>query len=147
MAAARHETLVIENRLSELSRVERWLAGLLEQWAISPHAAFGVDLVINEVVTNVINYAYPDGAAAEIILSVTDTAKAVDVEIVHGGSAFNPFEALETTTSRDLERAVVGGWGIQLIKCYADGHHYRRVANQNRLRLTILKRRRTPSPP
>jgi anti-sigma regulatory factor (Ser/Thr protein kinase) len=62
--------------------------------------------VIYEVITNVINYAYPDGATAEIILSLTDTAQAVNVEIIDVGKAFNPFETPAIATSRALERVI-----------------------------------------
>jgi len=135
----RQETLVIENRLSELSRVEQWLAGLADQWTLSPRVAFGVDLVINEALANVISYAYSDSAVHAITISLTNTAESVAVEVVDDGEAFDPFKAPAIAPSRELEDADIGGRGIHLIKSYTDGHHYSRVANHNRLILRIDK--------
>jgi anti-sigma regulatory factor (Ser/Thr protein kinase) len=139
VAAERQETLVIENRFSELGRVEAWLAGLVDRWEIPPETAFAVDLVINEAVTNVISYAFPDAGTHPVILSLTDTPEEVVVEILDGGVPFDPFAAPEMAMSRDLDTAEIGGRGIRLIKSFADRHNYRRVADGNRLCLTLRK--------
>lgn len=141
MSPSSHEVLVIQNRLLEMSRVERWLAGFIEKWEIPAGAGFAVDLVINEAVANVISHAYRDGADHQIAVSLTDTPEAVVVEIVDDGEAFNPFDAPAMATASDLEQAAIGGRGIHLIKSYSDDYDYRRVAGRNRLRLAIRKER------
>lgn len=139
MSSDERETIVLDNRLAELSRVGRWLSGILERWSVPPKASFAVDLVVNEAVTNVISYGYSDAAAHAITLSLTDSAEAVIVEILDDGQAFNPFDAPPMATGQDLEQASIGGRGIHLIKSYADAHDYSRVANCNRLVLAIRK--------
>jgi anti-sigma regulatory factor (Ser/Thr protein kinase) len=139
MSAGRQETLVIENRLSELGRVEQWLAGLVERWEIPPDTAFAVDLLINEAVINVISYAFPDAGMHPVTISVADTPEEVAIEILDRGIPFDPFGAPEMVVSRDLDTAEIGGRGIHLIKSFADRHHYRRVAGSNRLSLSIGK--------
>ena len=133
------KTLVIENRLAELARLERWLAGLLEQWGIKPEAGFRVDLVINEAVTNVVRHAYPEDTTQTLSLSLTDTPGGVIIEIVDGGIPFNPFDAPEMASARNLEEASIGGRGIHLMKAFADDYDYSRVSGQNRLTLVISK--------
>jgi anti-sigma regulatory factor (Ser/Thr protein kinase) len=135
------ETLVIENRLSELFAVEQWLATLVERWSIPPDTAFGVDLVINEAVTNVISYAFPGGGNHPVTLSIADSPGEVVVEIVDAGIPFDPLTAPAMVISRDLDSAPIGGRGIHLIKSYTDRQDYTRVAGYNRLTLTLRKSR------
>jgi anti-sigma regulatory factor (Ser/Thr protein kinase) len=140
MSEKSHETLVIRNRMAELARVEQWLADIVEQRDMAPETAFGVDLVINEAVANIISYAYRDDDSHEISLSLAETADAVVIEIVDGGIPFNPFDAPAMTTAPDLEQATIGGRGIHLIKSFADDYAYSRVTGHNHLKLAIHKK-------
>jgi anti-sigma regulatory factor (Ser/Thr protein kinase) len=142
MSAETHDTLVIESRLAELGRVERWLAGLLEGWKVPPETGFAVDVVINEAVTNVIGYAHPEDTTRKTSISLTDHPDAVVVEILDSGAAFNPLEAPAMVEARNLEEASIGGRGIHLIKSFADDYSYSRVSGHNRLTLAIHKKGR-----
>lgn len=146
MTSDSRATLVIENRLGELARVERWLSALLEQWRIAPDIGFRVDLLINEAVTNIVRYAYAGDTTQTLSLSLTDTADGILIEIVDAGLAFNPFDTPEMTAAQDLEQAAIGGHGIHLIKSFADNYDYDRVAGENRLRLFVGKDRDAPEP-
>lgn len=136
---ASQASLTIENRLSELARVERWLAGLMGRWAVSDRTVFAVDLVINEAVTNVIDHAYRDNLTHPITITLADAPDRILVGIVDDGLAFDPFEAPQFEPSQDLAQAPIGGRGIHLIKSYSVSHHYGRVAGRNQLTLVIRK--------
>lgn len=133
------EIIVIENRLSEMSRVEQWLAGVLETWGLSPQSAFAVDLVINEAVTNVISYGYKDGATHQVSISLTSCDDRVLVEVLDDGIAFDPFRGPAMSAADNLEDASIGGRGIFLIKSFSETYDYKRVADRNRMRLSIRK--------
>jgi anti-sigma regulatory factor (Ser/Thr protein kinase) len=135
------ETLVLENRLEELSRMERWLGDLSREWQLSDRVAFAIDLVMNEAVTNLISYAYSDDQTHEIVLTLTNGEEAVVVEIFDDARPFNPFEAPVRPRTPDLESAPIGGLGLSLIKSYGDDHEYGRVADRNRLSLVVHKGR------
>jgi anti-sigma regulatory factor (Ser/Thr protein kinase) len=141
MSAHPSHTLVIESRLDELARVERWLAGLFAAWAMPPETGFTVDLVINEAATNVIAYAYPGTPRPDacITLTLTKRPDAVLVEITDAGVPFDPLEAPAMAEASDLDEASIGGRGIRLIKSFADEAHYSRIAGQNHLTLVIRK--------
>ena len=132
-------SLTIENRLSELARVERWLADLMGRWDVSDRTVFALDLVINEAVTNVINHAYSDTLTHPITISLTDAATRIVVEIIDDGAAFDPLAAPPMEPGQDLAHASIGGRGIHLIKSYSAEHDYRRVAGRNHLTLAIPK--------
>jgi anti-sigma regulatory factor (Ser/Thr protein kinase) len=145
MSATVAETLVIENRLSELSRVEEWLADILDAWDVPPRALFAVDLVINEAVTNVISYGFKDTASHEISISLSDSCDVVGIEIVDDGEPFDPFAAPPAPAAGDLDSATVGGRGILLIKSFADAYHYKRVAGRNHVSVKVRKAEPDPA--
>jgi anti-sigma regulatory factor (Ser/Thr protein kinase) len=132
-------SLTIENRLSELARVERWLADLMGRWAVPDRTVFAVDLVINEAVTNVINHAYSDTLTHQITITLADAADGVAVGILDDGAAFDPFEAHHFEPSQDLAQAPIGGRGIHLIRSYSAAHDYQRIMGRNHLTLVIPK--------
>jgi anti-sigma regulatory factor (Ser/Thr protein kinase) len=139
MSSIAQEGLVIQNRLAEFARLERWLADVMERWAVPPAVGFSIDLVINEIVTNVISYGYRDATVHDISITLSDASDFIVVEVVDDGDAFNPFDAPAIEPSRDLESASIGGRGIQLIKAYADRHEYRREEGKNHVAVTINK--------
>lgn len=119
--------------------MERWLAERFLTWNLSDRTAFAVDLVINEALTNLISHAYSDAEPHEIVLTVTDRADAVTVEIVDDAHPFNPFEARAATAAADLEHASIGGRGLLLIEAYSHDYDYGRVTDRNRLTLVVRK--------
>lgn len=139
MVSAASEAILIENRLSELARVERWLSSLLERWAVPFSCVFAVDLVVNEAVTNVISYAFPDDGVHEIGITLTDCTDRILVEIEDDGMAFDPFATPAAAMPGDLDAASIGARGILLIKSFSESYHYSRVAGRNRLAAAVLK--------
>lgn len=137
MSKGERKTLVIENRLSELANVERWLADLSEQWALPLRAAYMVDLIVNEGVTNVISYAWGDQEPHELSVSLCREGDSVIVEFEDDGVAFDPLASRPVVAGGDLESATVGGRGIQLMKSYSSEQHYEYDAPFNRLRLVV----------
>jgi anti-sigma regulatory factor (Ser/Thr protein kinase) len=137
MSAESPQTLVIENRVGEMVRVERWLAEVSAALALPQRTAFAVDLVINEAVANVIGYAYRDTAIHQIRISLALQPAAVIVEVEDDGEPFDPFAAPPGSPASAIEDAAIGGRGILLIRSYASDHHYSRVAGRNRLLLVI----------
>jgi anti-sigma regulatory factor (Ser/Thr protein kinase) len=133
------ETLVIRNQLTDLARVEHWLAAIAEKWGIPTETAFAVELVINEAVTNIVSYAYSDKETHEIALALTNTVQAVIIEIDDDGTAFDPFAAPGMAAAANLDEAAIGGRGIHLIKSFSDHHSYTRVGGHNRMTLAVHK--------
>ena len=139
MASDVSREVVIANHLPELAAVGRWLAGIADDWGLPPKVAFAIDLVINEAVTNVISYGYRDHVSDKISISLTNEADAVYVEIIDGGSAFNPLDQPPMAIAADLEHAAIGGRGIHLIRTYSQDQDYSFVSGQNHLKLRIGK--------
>ena len=131
--------LTIVNRIEELrclaALVEEFGAG--ENWA--PDLVFQVNLVIEEVAINVINYGH-DGGLHEIEIALTSELDALTIEVIDDGRAFDPTEdAKVPDVTLPMEERPVGGLGVYLVRTMMDEMRYRREEGRNHL--TLVKYR------
>lgn len=98
---------------------------------------FKIDLILEELLTNVINYAYPQGEGdVEIGYSLEDGK--LKVSIRDWGCPFDPFESKEPDTCRDLNERKVGGLGIYLVRKLVSELNYERECGKNVLTFYFL---------
>ena len=108
-----------------------------EDW--STDLLFRINLVIEELVLNIIDYGYDD-KDHEIELSFNSDANSVTVDITDEGRAFDPLnDAPEPDVNSPLEERHVGGLGVYLARTMMDELTYRRENSRNHL--TLVKRR------
>jgi anti-sigma regulatory factor (Ser/Thr protein kinase) len=131
-------TIHLKNRLSELERVSRLVAEFAAQHQVAARAAFDIAFAVDEVLTNVISYAYTDDQEHDIIVRLSQTPGQVDVEVEDDGRPFDPRSVAETRVDQPVEHRPVGGLGLHLVRAATDGLEYRREDGKNVL--TIHKR-------
>jgi anti-sigma regulatory factor (Ser/Thr protein kinase) len=132
--------LNLKNRLEDLSLLGRWVDDRAEQLGISQRGSFRLQLVLEEVVTNVIQNAYLDSDEHAILIKLDYQEGAIHVAVIDDGIAFNPLEHPEVSLPGKLEEAQVGGLGIYLMRRYTDACDYQRQDNVNILTMTICDR-------
>lgn len=132
-------SLTIKAERDELDRITAEVEdlGMQENW--SPDLVFRVNLVLEEMVLNVIDYGTEDGVnEIEIILTLTD--ESLTIEIIDDGSPFDPLsDAPDPDLEATLEERRVGGLGIHLTRSMMDDMRYRREQNKNHLTLVTYK--------
>ena len=95
-----------------------------------------LELALEEVLVNVISYAY-EGGDGEVELDcgpAPDGARFVCTVRDHG-RAFNPLEAEEPDLDADIDHRAVGGLGVFLVRRYCDHVDYARAGESNQLTL------------
>ena len=108
-----------------------------EDW--STDLLFRINLVIEELVLNIIDYGYDDNDH-EIELNFKSDANSVTIDITDEGRAFDPLnDAPEPDIDSPLEERHVGGLGVYLARTMMDELTYRRENSRNHL--TLVKRR------
>ena len=108
-----------------------------EDW--STDLLFRINLVIEELVLNIIDYGYDDNDH-EIELNFKSDPNAVTIDITDEGRAFDPLnDAPEPDIDSPLEERHVGGLGVYLARTMMDELTYRRENSRNHL--TLVKRR------
>jgi sigma-B regulation protein RsbU (phosphoserine phosphatase) len=129
----------IKNRLDEISALTAKIDEFLAAHRLPQQTAFQIDLVLDEILTNTINYGYQDSGEQEIIIKLVVSDATLTVEIEDGGLPFNPLERPEPDLTQSIEARPIGGLGIHLVRQTMDAVDYRREADRNRL--TIKKHR------
>jgi serine/threonine-protein kinase RsbW len=127
--------LRIENRLKELERVHTEVEDFLERCAVAGREAYHIRLALDELVTNVICYAYETEGGRSIDLEVLRLPGAVAMTLADEGKPFNPLMAPEPDVNAPLEKRRIGGLGIHFVRKTMDELHYERINGRNILRV------------
>ena len=95
-------------------------------------------MVFDELLNNIISYAYQDDEEHEIEVRVEAAGERLVVSIADDGIPFNPFDAAKPDTGLALEERTLGGLGIHLVLKVMDKVAYQRRTNKNVL--TLVKK-------
>jgi len=93
-----------------------------------------LELAADEILTNIISYAYPE-KKGDITVSCSVDRDGFVVEIKDAGVSFNPLESREPEPAQNVEDTRVGGLGIFLVRQMVDHLQYSREDDLNVLRL------------
>ncbi len=102
-----------------------------------------LDLALEEILVNIVKYAYPHDTAGKITVScglTTASEKTVfTVEITDTGRPFDvTADAPPADTDADIDHRRIGGLGVLLVKKTMDMVSYRRVNNKNVLTVGVF---------
>lgn len=127
--------LRVETRQDELDRVSAAIEdfGLEANWPMD--VVFKVNLALEEIVLNVMNYGH-DGGMHEIEISLCAEENALTIEIVDDGRPFDPLnDAPIPDVNAELDERNIGGLGVHLVRKMMDDVRYRRAEGKNYLTL------------
>lgn len=124
-------SLVLRNDLTELERLAQSVSAWCQANSISSETEFQVNLALNEIVSNVIEYGWKDQGEHRICVGAWRLQNELRVEIVDDATPFNPLEAPEPDVEQPLEERTVGGLGIHLVRQIMDALEYRRRDGKN----------------
>ena len=129
------ETVVLRNQLSELALLDDVLDRLGARGGVPAATLAEVRIVCDEIVSNVIRHAYPDGGPHDIEVRLELAGHRIVVTVLDDGVSFNPLVAPAADTSLPLEQRELGGLGIHLVKRLTDEARYRRQDGRNAITL------------
>ena len=128
--------LVLKNKVEELSRLEEFMASVTEGCNLDAAAATNINLALEEAVTNVVMYAYPEGTDGEVDIEATILDGILKFVISDDGVPFDPTAAPEADVTLGVEERPIGGLGIFLVRKIMDSVEYCRENGRNRLTMT-----------
>jgi serine/threonine-protein kinase RsbW len=113
----------------------------LENNGVDEHALAGVELVLEEAITNVIRYGYGGLPPAErwIEIDLQVDLDEVQVVVTDDAKAFDPLDEGGLLLPDTLDEAQVGGLGLLMIRNTASRLSYERREGKNRLAMTIQR--------
>ena len=130
--------LVIKNEISEIAKLSLFVEELSEELDLSPDLTFNLNLVLEEAVVNVINYAYPKNESQEISLSAQKIDDNLYFVLTDSGKEFDPTQVPDADISLSAEDRQIGGLGIFITKKTMDQITYAYENGKNIL--TMIKK-------
>jgi phosphoserine phosphatase RsbU/P len=131
-----HRKLVIRNYIPEIGRLAEQIDKLVEEWNLPGNTGTQLHLALEELVSNIIFYAYNDKEEHEIRLEFIHCEGGIEIVVEDDGRPFNILmhEDLPDITAAAGERKI-GGLGIHFIREITDDVRYERTENKNRVKL------------
>lgn len=96
-----------------------------------------VRMVCEELVVNVVDYAYPERIDGYLDVEIEKDEHAITIRLKDGGVAFNPLEVEAPDITKPLEERQIGGLGIFIMLKKMDAVNYEYTGSENIL--TIKK--------
>ena len=128
--------LRIKNQISELEKVAQFVEEIGEELGLSMELQMNLNLVMEEMVTNVIFYAYPEGEVADIELLAKSDGKELTFVLSDQGKEFDPTAKEDTDLDVNPADRELGGMGIFIVKNIMNKVTYQRLEGKNLLTMT-----------
>ncbi|MFO8130450.1 MAG: ATP-binding protein [Bacteroidales bacterium] len=127
----------LKNDVRELEKLTGELQKVAEEWNINTGIAMKLELILEEVFTNIVFHAFEDNAGHSIDVFLKRSGDVLRIRIEDDGKAFDltripPADSLD----KDIKERPVGGLGIHFIKEFSDHLTYERKNNKNILKIT-----------
>ena len=129
--------LKIKNQVTEIENITEALNDIAAKWGVSTKMKMEINLALEELITNIVFYAFDDKAEHEIDLLFIRKGTSVSVQVTDDGKPFNLLERVDWgEVNKPLEERKVGGLGVHFIKTMMNGVEYKRSENKNIVLLT-----------
>lgn len=130
-------------QLPSIKKAQSFIKKCLPSGALASGLATRVALILDEVLVNIVRYAYPQVHTGEFeVCCWADEAGLIWLEVRDWGVPFNPLERERPDPSLDLSSRRMGGWGIEIIRLMTDEVTYQHLLDANILTLRFINQAR-----
>jgi serine/threonine-protein kinase RsbW len=129
--------LTVRADSSAMRQVDDFVTAFVSEQAIAADEAARILILLEELLTNLMKYGYPDRAEpgqAEIVLELNGSR--LEIEFIDDGCAFDPFAVSAPNLDEPLEARPVGGLGLHILRSLTDDSRYERRNETNVIRLS-----------
>jgi anti-sigma regulatory factor (Ser/Thr protein kinase) len=129
----------MRNNAADMERVMDEVGVLLESRPVSAKRKYAVRLALDELLSNIIRYAYDDQGVHPVALGL-ELEDPASLTIEDDGRPFNPLEdAPPPVLDGPVEDRPIGGLGLHLLQSLGMKLDYRRENGRNILRVDFPK--------
>ena len=130
------DTLRLPAKMEHLETFRSYVIGKAESWGLVQDLLFKIELVLEELLTNVIHYAYSEDDRGEVEVGCSMADHSTFHLFIHDwGRPFDPLATKDPDIAQGLDERGIGGLGIHLVRRMADQVTYKREADSNVLNL------------
>ena len=130
------KNITIINQVEQLEELAGILETVSEEWDIPVKVSLNLNLVLEELITNIIFYGYDDKNEHLIYIRLYKKDNEIEIQIEDDGKEFNPLLVAEPDIDESIENRKIGGLGIHFVRKIMDSMNYRRSDDKNILTLT-----------
>ena len=128
--------LKLRNDINEIPRLHGFIQTLSDDINLDHAQAMSLNLALEEAVSNVMLYAYPEGTEGQVEVEAAILDDRLEFKVSDSGVAFDPTVARAPDLAADLKDRPIGGLGIFLVKRIMDQVTYTRENGKNILSMT-----------
>ncbi len=131
--------ITLQNNTDELQRLNELVAQFGADNNFTVQEEYAVFLCLEELSTNIINYAWPNGGdhTFDVRLSVDETA--IKIEFQDDGVPFDPPKFPKQDITKPVHERPIGGLGIHLVRQQSSEMFYERLDEKNILFVKIKR--------
>ena len=126
-----------ENTFDSVAEASAQLEKFAEENGLSPRKTYQLDLVYEELMTNVVKYSYTDQKPHQIHVSLVFDGEKLTFTIIHDGGDFDPWTQDDPDLTLPLEQRQEGGIGILLCRKFSLSTGYQRRNGQSIISVVI----------
>ena len=130
--------LTLKNDLSEIERLADAVMHFGRENSLSDESVFDINLALEEVVNNIISYAYTDKNEHHITIHLELEGQELILKVEDDGTPFNPLAVAEPDIDKPLEEREPGGLGLFFVRKLTDKLEYKREHDKN---ILIMKKK------
>ena len=130
-------TLSLTNDITEFQRLARALNDFGSGYFLTKSVVLDTTLALEEVFSNIINYAFDDDRVHLITCQMTVENDQLNLRVTDDGKPFNPLTLPPPDIHAPIENRCIGGLGIHLVMNLMDTVEYRRIEDKNILNLKV----------
>lgn len=128
--------------IEALEEIFRFLEDFFGDAAVDDRAAFTVNLVVEELFTNMVRHNA--GGGSEIELAIERAGDCLRLELVDSGvERFDPETVPKPPVDADIAHRRPGGLGLYLVQTMVDDVSYTYEPETRKMRVTVSKRLET----
>ncbi len=131
-------------RLPSIKKAQSFIGKRLPPWALASGLASRVALILDEVLINIVRYAYPQVPTGEFEVGCCVAEPGpLCLEVRDWGVPYNPLEQERPDPSLELDARRLGGWGIEIVRRMADEVTYQHLQDTNILTFRFFNKPRS----
>ena len=108
-----------------------------EVTSLPADAVFKIELALDELMNNTIDYGYPDGDAGEISVAIERLPGRVTIDYADDARLFDPFALPEPDVTLGIDARQPGGLGVHLVRKLMSESAYTVERERNHIRLGL----------
>ena len=124
-------SLRLPAKLGSLKPFQIFVTQKLKDQKLFSEIKFKIELVLEEVLTNIFFYSNPSKETGDVVLECFIDKTRLNITIQDWGVPFNPLATETPQLGQDISERQAGGLGIVLVREMVDEIKYRRVDGKN----------------